>query len=155
MQTDRLLFTCSAIDGKGCFRPEHTGWGQDLSPAFVIENLSPDARTLAITLEDLSHPIKGFTHWVVWNLPPESRIREGLPAGKRTGQNAVQGLAYGLHRYAGPKPPKGASHTYRFTLYALDCTIDLSANTFKNGFLKKAQGHILQKGEATGTFQKP
>ena len=128
---EQLDFQCSAFDEQGSFRIEYTGYGQDLSPAFVINNLSPAARTLAVTLEDLNHPIKGFTHWVVWNLPPESRIREGLPAGKRTGQNAVQGLAYGLHRYAGPKPPKGASHTYRFTLYALDCTIDLDANRFK------------------------
>lgn len=30
-----------------------------------------------------------------------------------------QGLAYGWYRYAGPKPPKGKKHLYRFTLYAL------------------------------------
>jgi len=30
----------------------------------VIKNLSPSAKTLAVTLEDLSHPIKDFTHWI-------------------------------------------------------------------------------------------
>jgi len=29
---------------------------------FTIKNLSPSAKSLVITLEDLSHPIKGFTH---------------------------------------------------------------------------------------------
>ncbi|MBP3650149.1 MAG: YbhB/YbcL family Raf kinase inhibitor-like protein, partial [Clostridia bacterium] len=110
MDSTLLQFECSAIDAQGCFCPEHTGYGQDISPAFVIENLSPDAKTLAITLEDLSHPIKGFTHWVIWNLPATHQIREGIPAGAHvnTLQSARQGLASGWHRYAGPKPPKGA-----------------------------------------------
>ncbi len=151
---EKLNFTCSAFDEQGSFRIEYTGYGQDLSPEFVIENLSPLAKTLAITLEDLSHPIRGFTHWVIWNIPAAGRIPAGFPAGKIIGHDAVQGLAYGWHRYAGPKPPKGACHTYRFTLYVLDCAIDLHANSFKKRFLKEIQGHILQKGEATGSFRK-
>ena len=154
MDNKLLQFTCSAIDENGCFCPEHTGYGQDISPAFVIENLSPDAKTLAITLEDLSHPIKGFTHWVIWNIPATSQIPEGISAGANAAvlQPARQGLAYGWHRYAGPKPPKGSNHRYRFTVYALDAELDLPANAFKKHFLKKAAGHILQKGEITGEY---
>lgn len=154
MDNKLLQFECSAIDAQGCFRPDHTGYGQDISPAFVIENLSPDAKTLAITLEDLSHPIKGFTHWVIWNIPATHQIPEGIPAGAsvNTLQSARQGLAYGWHRYAGPKPPKGANHLYRFTLYALDSELDLPANVFKKRFLKAAAGHILQQSEMTGEY---
>lgn len=150
-----LLFQCSAIDAQGQFRPEHTGYGQDISPSFTVENLSANAKTLAITLEDLSHPIKGFTHWVIWNIPATHQIPEGIPAGAdvATLQPAKQGLAYGWHRYAGPKPPKGANHLYRFTLYALDGEVDLPALAFKKHFLKKAAGHILQQGEVTGEYQ--
>lgn len=154
MDNNPLQFKCSAIDAQGCFLLAHTGYGQDVSPAFAIENLSPDAKTLAITLEDLSHPLKGFTHWVVWNLPATRQIPEGIPAGANIAslQHAKQGLAYGWHRYAGPKPPKGANHLYRFTLYALDGELDLPAHAFKKRFLKEAAGHILQKGEVTGAF---
>jgi Raf kinase inhibitor-like YbhB/YbcL family protein len=152
---EQLKFQCSAFDEQGCFRIEYTGCGQDLSPEFTLENLSPAAKTLAVTLEDLSHPIKGFTHWVIWNIPASNRIPAGLPKGKTLGHAAEQGLAYGWHRYAGPKPPKGKTHTYRFTLYALDCTLDLCGNCFKKRFLKEIQGHILQKGEAAGSFRKP
>lgn len=148
MENNILEFECSAIDQQGKFRLPYTGYGQDISPQFVIKNLSPEAKTIAVTLEDMSHPIKGFTHWVIWNLPAADIIEEAIPSG------ANQGLAYGMHRYAGPKPPKGKSHLYKFTLYALDCRMDLSANTFKKSFLKKAQGHILQKGEITGEFAK-
>ncbi len=56
--------------------------GQDILPEFVIKNLSPNAKTLAVTLEDLSHPIKDFTHWIIWNIPAAGRIRKSIPAGK-------------------------------------------------------------------------
>ncbi|MBE6754194.1 MAG: YbhB/YbcL family Raf kinase inhibitor-like protein [Ruminococcaceae bacterium] len=156
MGNEILEFECSAIDAQGSFLPEYTGYGQDISPRFVISNLSPAAKTIAITLEDMSHPIKGFTHWVIWNIPALDIIEKAVPAGKsiaiQGNINAKQGIAYGLHRYAGPKPPRGKSHIYRFTLYVLDCEIDLSANVFKKSLLKKAAGHIIQKGEISGEF---
>ena len=156
MMDNILNFKCSAIDNQGKFLPEYTGYGEDISPEFAVENLSPYAKTIAITLEDLSHPIKGFTHWVIWNIPATNIIRKGIPAGKKVNlyEGVKQGVAYGLHRYAGPKPPKGKKHLYRFTLYALDCEIDLPPNAMKKAFLKKAEGHILQKGEITGDFTK-
>lgn len=154
MMDNILNFKCSAIDNQGKFLPEYTGYGEDISPEFAVENLSPNAKTIAITLEDLSHLIKGFTHWVIWNIPATNIIRKGMPAGKKVNlyEGVKQGVAYGLHRYAGPKPPKGKKHLYRFTLYALDCEIDLPPNAMKKAFLKKAEGHILQKGEITGEF---
>lgn len=154
MGDDILKFKCSGIDAQGKILLEYTGYGNDISPEFVIENLSSSAKIIAITLEDLSHPIKGFTHWVIWNIPATNIIRKGILAGKNVNlyEKAKQGVAYGWHRYAGPKPPKGKSHLYRFTLYALDCEMDLSANVMKKSFLKKAEGHILQKGEVTGEF---
>ena len=154
MENSLLQFECSGIDAQGNFRLEYTGYGQNISPEFVIENLSSNAKTIAITLEDLSHPIKDFTHWVIWNIPATNVIRKEIPSGKNIDlyKNAKQGLAYGWHRYAGPKPPKGKRHLYRFTLYALDCEMDLPANVFKKSFLKKVTGHILQKGEITGEF---
>ena len=71
-----LKFKCNGIDAQGQFLIEHTGYGLDISPEFVVENLSPSAKTIAITLEDLSHPIKDFTHWIVWNIPATNSIRE-------------------------------------------------------------------------------
>ena len=149
-----LEICCPGIeDGK--FLLDHTGRGRDLSPELLLENLSPEAVTLAVTLEDLSHPIKGFTHWLVWNLPVSDRIPGNIPAGKALPElgGAAQGVAYGLHRYAGPKPPKGRTHTYRFTVYALNCALDLSPASRKKTFLRAAEGHILQRGSISGAFE--
>jgi len=148
MKNDLLEFECGGIDVYGNFLIKYTGYGEDISPEFIIKNLSPCAKTIAITLEDLDHPIKDFTHWVIWNIPATKIIKESISLD----ENMKQGIAYGWHRYAGPKPPKRKSHLYKFTLYTLDCEMNLSANIFKKTFLKKAEEHILQKGEVIGRF---
>ncbi len=147
-----LQIECPGIGDNGEFFMEHTGRGTDISPEFLIKNLSPKAKTLAITLEDLSHPIRGFTHWVIWNIPAAARIEKGIPAGRivPSRKNAAQGIGYGFHRYAGPKPPKGKTHLYRFTLYALDRELKLGVCAGKRRFLRKAEGYIMQKGSVTG-----
>lgn len=147
-----LKVLCPGIEN-GTFRLEHTGRGEDRSPELILEGLSPQAKTLAVVLEDMSHPIKGFTHWVIWNLPVSDRIPGAIPAGKAAPGGGVQGAAYGLHRYAGPKPPKGRTHTYRFTVYALDCTLNLNSGARKKSFLRAAEGHVLQSGSIFGAFE--
>jgi len=153
MTNGPLEVECAGIENGGKFPVEYTGRGADRSPEFILRNLSPKARTLAITLEDQSHPIKNFTHWLIWNIPAGGRVGGGIPAGADVPGlgGARQGVAYGLCRYAGPKPPKGKTHTYRFTVYALDCRLDLRVPT-KRAFLKKAGAHILQKGSVAADF---
>ena len=128
---DALRFACPGLEDGGTFPLEYTGRGRDLSPEIRLENLSPGVKTLAVTLEDLSHPIKGFTHWVLWNYPAGPVISGGLPRGKQLENGAVQGTAYGLHRYAGPNLPPSAR---------------------KGRLLKAAEGHILQAGSLTARF---
>lgn len=151
---EQLIFTLSDFTNGDKFPIEYTGRGKDLSPEILIENLSEKAKTLAVTLEDISHPIKNFTHWIIWNIPAANKIEKAMPKGKCVSDiGATQGVAYGMHRYAGPKPPHGKTHTYRITVYALDCSIDLSANKRKKNFLKKAESHILQKGCLEYSFE--
>ena len=154
MESYHLDFDCVGIDDGGIIPIENTARGQDRSPEFLLWNLSPKAATLAVTLEDLTHPIRDFTHWIIWNIPASNQIKGGIPAGKNVPgmRGARQGLAYGLHRYAGPKPPIWACHRYRLTVYALDCVLGLSSNARKKHFLKAAEGHILQQGSLTAIF---
>ena len=155
MESYHLDFDCVGIDDGGIIPIENTGRGQDRSPEFLIWNLSPNAATLASTLEDLTQPIRNFPHWIIWNIPASNRLKSGIPAGKSVPgmRGARQGLAYGRHRYAGPKPPRGRTHVYRFSVYVLDCAITLSPRSTKKAFFKKAERHIIQAGSITGEYE--
>ncbi|HEX2670606.1 MAG TPA: YbhB/YbcL family Raf kinase inhibitor-like protein, partial [Polyangiaceae bacterium] len=67
-------------------------------------------------------PSPKFTHWVVWDIPPStlalpaalgSSAMLTMPAGAK--QAAGSGMGY-----LGPCPPQNMTHTYEFTIYALD-----------------------------------
>lgn len=48
---DILSFECKGMKSGEKFPKENTGRGQDSSPEFLMKNLSPCAKTLAITLD--------------------------------------------------------------------------------------------------------
>ncbi|MBD5093906.1 MAG: YbhB/YbcL family Raf kinase inhibitor-like protein [Subdoligranulum sp.] len=156
MSTNTLLFECVGMKNGDKFPIKNTGRGQNVSPEFLIKNLSPAAKTLAVTLEDIRHPLfKDFTHWLIWNIPAAEKIAGAIPAGRIVPNlgNARQGLGYGWYKYAGPKPPKGSKHLYRFTIYALDSEIELSFLPTKRRFIERAKGHIIQQGNIVGEFE--
>ncbi|MCI9423864.1 MAG: YbhB/YbcL family Raf kinase inhibitor-like protein [Dorea sp.] len=156
MEMNSLIFECSNMKNGEKFPVEHTGRGRDISPEFIIKNLSSYAKTLAIILEDIKHPVfKDFTHWLIFNIPAREKIDGDIPGGKILSclGNARQGIGYGLYKYAGPKPPKGRQHLYRFTMYALDSEIDLTGLPTKKRFMKMAKGHIIQQGSIVGKYE--
>lgn len=136
---------------------QFSGYGEDISPEIYIVGLTDSAVSIAITLDDLGHPIEpGYNHWVAWNIPPVDRIPQGLPKGAIIEQpfHAEQGLAYGKHCYRGPKPPFNWNHNYLFTVYVLDTTLALGQDATKRDLLKAVEGHVLQKGELIGKYQR-
>ena len=154
-----LTLTSPSFPQNGVIPARHSGRGEDLSPAFAIGGIPKGAVSLALLLEDTSHPFfRDFPHWLIWNLPPAGALPEGIAPGKTVeiqGTAAVQGAAYGRHRYAGPKPPPWRRHRYRFTLLALDCRLNLPPGTGKKGLLQAVEGHILAQAELSGWYPKP
>lgn len=155
MNNDNLIIECTDFKNNDKFPVKYTGYGENISPEFIIDNLSSEAKTYIIILEDLDHPIKNFTHWIIWNIPSTTIVPGNIPRGKIVSSlnNAVQGIAYGYHRYAGPKPPKGKTHKYCFTFYALDSYLNLSVFSTKSRVLSKARSHIIQKGTLCSFYE--
>ncbi|MCI9448395.1 MAG: hypothetical protein HFH36_13715 [Lachnospiraceae bacterium] len=89
-----------------------------------------------------------------WDIPATGKIAKAIPPGKRISspEGAVQGIGYGFHRYAGPKPPKRKSYRYCLTIYALDCKLNLAPSSTKRNVLAKANSHIIQQGEILWLF---
>lgn len=139
--------------------PKYTCEGDDRSPPLYFGSPPPGTKSLALIVvdpdaPDPKAPKMTFTHWIVYNLPPDARsLEEGitqksLPGNAREGTNDFGRVGYG-----GPCPPIG-EHRYFFKLYALDTELpDLGAP--KRGELETAmQGHVLAKTELMGTYQK-
>jgi Raf kinase inhibitor-like YbhB/YbcL family protein len=111
-------------------------------------------KSFALICDDPDAPRGTWVHWVLWNLPPETRdLSEGIPPkeelsdGSRQGTNDFKKIGYG-----GPSPPKGKPHRYFFKLYALDAPLALKAGATKADVERAMRGHILGTAQLVGTY---
>ena len=135
---------------------KYTCQGEDISPKLDWSGVPEDARSLALIMDDPDAPSGIFTHWVIFNLPPDSQgLIEAVPSVFKLDTGALQGRNdFGRIGYGGPCPPPGYPHRYRFTLYALDRQLDLEAGSSKNQVVNAAKGHILAQCQLIGTYQR-
>jgi len=130
--------------------------GENVSPPLTWNEPPAGTQSFVLIVDDPDAPIGVFTHWVLFNIPsgsrelPEAVPTQGeLPSGALQGKNGFKRLGYG-----GPCPPRGGPHRYRFILYALDKRLDLTAGVSRQQVLGAMQGHILARGQLTGTYQR-
>lgn len=135
---------------------KYTCQGQDISPPLEWNRVPNETQSLALIVDDPDAPSGVFTHWVIFNLPPDSReLPEAVPAASQLPSGALQGKNdFGKIGYGGPCPPPGYPHRYRFTLYALNRQLELKAGSSKKQVLHTMEGHILAQGQLTGTYQR-
>jgi Raf kinase inhibitor-like YbhB/YbcL family protein len=99
--------------------------GKNVSPVLSWSGAPAGAKSFALTIFDPDAPTgSGFWHWVVANIPANVT---SLPmnAGDLRGKNLPKGAVqvrndYGALGYGGPCPPKGDTHHYVFTVFAVD-----------------------------------
>lgn len=145
-----MTITSPAFGNKELIPSTFTCDGADVSPALNIGNVPPEARSLALIMDDPDAPGGMWVHWVVWNIDPTTReIKEnGVPPGAKQGVNDFRKTPYG-----GPCPPSG-THRYFFKLYALDAMLDLGSGTTKGALEKAIKGHILAQAELMGRYKR-
>lgn len=153
-----MIVSSTAFENNGKIPLKHTGFGEDFSPKLAITDVPEDTESFVIILDDLDVPFcKNFTHWVIWNIPVTGVIPEGLPHGAVITEpiSACQGVAWGKHRYRGPKQPFfiKKEHRYVFTVYALDCQLDISVDSCKKNLIDAMRGHILAEARLLGKYQ--
>jgi Raf kinase inhibitor-like YbhB/YbcL family protein len=149
----RLGFTSTAFRHGDWIPPRHTGDGQDLSPPLAWTDPPYGTRSLAMVCEDPDAPTGVFSHWLVWDIPSDAReLKEGVPRaveawGLRQGANGFSRIGY-----AGPKPPPGKPHRYRFWLYALDEHLRLPRGATRAELDRALDGHVLSEGVLVGIY---
>ena len=142
-----LSVSSSAFENNKLIPAKYTCDGEDVNPPLTIEGVPDGAKSLVLIVDDPDAPMGTFDHWVVWNIPPTSKIEENAVPGTE-GVNDFRKRSYG-----GPCPPYG-THRYFFKVYALDTKLDLSPNSRKKDVEKAMQGHVLAKGELIGLYRR-
>jgi Raf kinase inhibitor-like YbhB/YbcL family protein len=134
----------------------HTEDGEDRSPALRWSDVPPEARSLALIVDDPDAPQpEPFVHWLAWNLPPESGglhegVHESIGAPARQGRNSFSSVGW-----RGPAPPVGHGvHHYHFRLYALDAELSVPAGASRDQLERAMSGHVVDQCELVGTYQR-
>ena len=129
--------------------------GPDVSPALSWGDPPAGTRSLAIIADDPDAPAGTWVHWVLYDLPAETRkLPEGVAKDRELPNGALQGRNdFGKIGYNGPCPPRGSEHRYFFKLYALDSRTGLKAGATKSELERTMKGHILSQAQLVGKFQ--
>jgi Raf kinase inhibitor-like YbhB/YbcL family protein len=145
----KMKITSSAFNEGGNIPSKFTCDGSDTSPPLQVTSVPPGAKSLVLIADDPDAPGGLFTHWLVWNIAPQTNsIAEG------TAPKGVHGTNdFGKSGYRGPCPPPG-THRYSFKIFALDRELDLPSGA-KRGQLDAAmKGHVIAQGELIGRYSR-
>jgi hypothetical protein len=121
--------------------------GGGTSPALQINGMPSGAKSLVLIVDDPDAPGGTFTHWLVWNIPPQTNsIAEG------SGPKGVRGTNdFGKSGYGAPCPPSG-THRYYFKVFALDRELALSSGAKRSQLEAAMKDHIIAQGELMGRY---
>lgn len=146
----------TAFSAGGNIPRQFTCDGPDLSPGLSWSEPPAGTQSLSLIMDDPDAPVGTWVHWVLYDLPADTRhLPEGvakdkeLPNGARQGRNDFRKIGYG-----GPCPPAGPAHRYFFKLYALDAKTNLKSGATKAELERAMKGHILAQAELMGRYRR-
>lgn len=137
--------------GEGMEIPQKfTCQGEGINPELKFSEIPESAKSLALIMDDPDARIGNFTHWVVFNIPPETTgIEENSTLeGVVEGRNSTGEIGYV------PCCPTIGSHHYTYKLYALNNILSLSANVSRQDLEKEINAHLIEKAELMGMYEK-
>ena len=145
----KLKVTSSAFQEGGNIPSKFTCDGSDTSPSLQITGVPSEAKSLVLIADDPDAPGGLFTHWLVWNIPSQTKsIAEG------SAPNGVQGANdFGKSGYRGPCPPAGV-HRYSFKIFALDRELELRSGAKRSQMNAAMKGHVIAQGELVGRYSR-
>lgn len=138
-----------AFENNGDIPSKYTCDGENINPPLVFADVPSDAKSLVLIVDDPDAPMGTWIHWVVFNIPSQTReiAEHSVPQG-------VQSLtSFGEMGYGGPCPPSGTHH-YHFKLYALDKTLSLDSSAKKADVEAAMDSSILAKSELVGLYKR-
>jgi len=131
--------------------------GGNINPPLEISEVPEGTKSLVLIMDDPDIPdfvkkdrgIEIFDHWVVFNIPPDTKkIEEGKSPEGVAGANSK-----GESKYTGPCPPD-REHRYFFKLYALNTKINLPEGISRQDVEMEIAGNIIGQAELMGRYER-
>jgi len=150
-----IEITSSAFEDGELIPSKYTCDGADVSPPLQWGSVPEGTKSIALISDDPDAPVGTWVHWVIFDIPAETReLEENIPHDETLPNGAIQGTTdFGRIGYGGPCPPSG-THRYFFKIYALDTKLDLAAGVGKRELLNAMEGHILGEGRLIGRYKR-
>lgn len=144
VEKDMLTLTSTDFSHNGSIPSEYTCDGENKQPELTINGVGENTQSLVLIMDDPDAPSGTWDHWIKFNIPVDTKdINSGI-SGKGTSGNLD---------YNGPCPPSG-EHRYFFKLYSLDMKLNLSEGVTKSEVEKEMEGHIIEKTELIGLYNR-
>jgi Raf kinase inhibitor-like YbhB/YbcL family protein len=145
-----------AFKDQGMIPRKYTGEGEDISPDLQWNDPPQGTKSFALVCSDPDAPHGTWIHWVLYDIPEQVR---SLPEKNANVAVLSNGMKHGINDfgkigYGGPMPPPGKPHRYFFTVYALDCVLNLPAGQSVKDVEKAMSGHILASAEIMGLYRR-
>ncbi len=149
-----LVLVLPWADG-GTIDAAYTCHGADESPAVSWLGAPAEAVEMALVVTDSD--ANDFVHWIIAGLDPKNPTipRNNPPISAIEGQNGYSTAAAPSIGWKGPCPPTGATHHYRFTLYALSQQVELPTGSSATDLLSVIEGSAIASAESTALSSTP
>jgi hypothetical protein len=145
----KMKITSSAFQAGANIPSKFSCDGANASPPLQIADVPSGAKSLALIVDDPDAPSGLFTHWIAWNIPPQTSI-----IGEGSAPKGVHGTNdFGKSGYGGPCPPSG-THRYYFKVFALDRELDLPSGAKRSQLDAAMKDHVVAQGELMGRYSR-
>ena len=118
----RTMSVSSEAFSQNILPQRYTCYGARINPPLDWSGAPAGTKSLAVVVDDSSAPITPYIYWLVFDIQPGTTdIQEGArpPTGAKQAMNSMGTIAYDA------PCPRGHSHWYRFTVYALNRVLTL------------------------------
>lgn len=152
-----MTLTSTAFENGGRIPVTYSCDHDNISPELKWEGVPVGTKSFALIGDDPDAPAATWTHWLIYNIPPEVRgLPEQVPDKKKLEDGSMQGLNdFRKIGYGGPCPPEGhGPHHYHFKLYALDAMLDLEPGVSREELDAAMKTHTLGFGQIVGLYER-
>jgi Raf kinase inhibitor-like YbhB/YbcL family protein len=132
---------------------KYTCDGINVSPPLEWLDVPAGSKNLLLVCYDPDAPGGAFYHWTAYDIAPDVKRLDEIPAGKEDGRFLQAVNDFGKPGYGGPCPPRGNKpHAYRFRLSALKERLEAPAGARCVQILRLAKPIEIGAAELVGYY---